>query len=98
MKRELAQTRFLVYQDNPGEGFQASIFKRFYWWEEECTQRIKERFGVEIVRKSFKELGAIAQKILLSRGVTITAFSSEIAGVKGSVEDFSVIESKKSLK
>jgi hypothetical protein len=63
LKRELAQTRFLVYQDNPGEGFQASIFKRFYWWEEECTRRIKERFGVEIVRKSFKELGAAAQQI-----------------------------------
>jgi hypothetical protein len=62
-KRELATTRFLVYQDNPGEGFQASIFKRFYWWEDECTQRIKARFGVEIVRKSFKELGEIAKAI-----------------------------------
>jgi hypothetical protein len=63
LKRELASTRFLVYQDNPGEGFQASIFKRFYWWEDECTQRIKAKFGVEIVRKSFKELGATAQAI-----------------------------------
>ncbi len=30
-------TKMLVYQDNPGEGFQAEIFKRFYWWETECT-------------------------------------------------------------
>jgi hypothetical protein len=41
VKRELAETTFLVYQDDPGEGFQAPIFKRFYWWEDECTQRIK---------------------------------------------------------
>jgi hypothetical protein len=63
LKKELAQTRFLVYQDNPGEGFQASIFKRFYWWEDECTQRIKNAFGVEIIRKSFKELGEAARQI-----------------------------------
>jgi hypothetical protein len=63
LKRELAQARFLVYQDNPGEGFQASIFKRFYWWEEECTRRIQSHFGVEIIRKSFKELGAAARQI-----------------------------------
>jgi len=35
VKRELKQTKFLVFQDNPGQGFQASIFKRFYWWEDE---------------------------------------------------------------
>src|SRR5690606_10918839 len=38
VKRELKQTKFVVFQDNPGEGFQAPIFKRFYWWEDECTQ------------------------------------------------------------
>lgn len=63
VKNELTQTRFLVYQDNPGEGFQAEIFKRFYWWEDECTKRIKDKFGLEIVRKSFKELGATAKQI-----------------------------------
>ena len=55
VKRQLKQTKFLVFQDNPGEGFQASIFKRFYWWEDECTQRMLDRFGVAIVKKSFKE-------------------------------------------
>ncbi len=34
VKRELKETKFLVYQDNPGEGMQADIFKRFYWWED----------------------------------------------------------------
>jgi hypothetical protein len=52
-----------VYQDNPGEGAQASIFKRFYWWEEECTRRMHEQFGVTILRRSFRELGARARAL-----------------------------------
>jgi len=63
VKRELQETKFLVFQDDPGEGFQASIFKRFYWWEEECTQRLMEKFGIEIVKRSFRELGAEAKAI-----------------------------------
>jgi hypothetical protein len=63
VKRELRSAKFLVYQDNPGEGAQASIFKRFYWWEDECTQRMKERFGVTIDKRSFRELGARAKTI-----------------------------------
>ncbi len=63
VKRELRQAKFLVFQDNPGEGFQASIFKRFYWWEDECQQRMLEKFGVTIVKKSFKELGATAKQV-----------------------------------
>jgi len=63
VKRELRQTKFLVYQDNPGEGAQAPIFKRFYWWEDECAERMRERFGVRILKKSFRELGARAKQI-----------------------------------
>jgi hypothetical protein len=63
VKRQLRRSKFLVFQDNPGGGFQAGIFKRFYWWEDECTQRIFAKFGVEIVRKSFEELGRSAQAI-----------------------------------
>jgi hypothetical protein len=63
LKRELKQSKFLVYQDNPGEGFQAEIFKRFYWWEKECIETIYNRFGVTVVEKSFKELGARAKQI-----------------------------------
>jgi hypothetical protein len=63
VKRELSQSKFLVFQDNPGAGFQAGIFKRFYWWEDECTQRMFARFGITIQRKSFKELGQRAKDI-----------------------------------
>jgi len=63
VKRELSRSKFLVFQDNPGEGFQPSIFKRFYWWEDECTQRMFDKFGITIQRKSFRELGQRAQAI-----------------------------------
>jgi len=63
VRRELQQTKFLVYQDDPGEGFQAPIFKRFYWWEEECSRRLRDKFGVAVVKKSFRELGEKAKSI-----------------------------------
>lgn len=63
VKRELKETKFLVYQDNPGEGFQASIFKRFYWWEEECSAALKDKFGLTIEKRSFKEFGQAAKQI-----------------------------------
>jgi len=63
VKKQLTQMKFLVFQDNPGEGFQASIFKRFYWWEDECVQRMLDKFGITIVKKSFKQMGAEAQEI-----------------------------------
>ncbi|MGO9334324.1 MAG: hypothetical protein ACLQCU_09820 [Acidimicrobiales bacterium] len=63
-KRELRGGRFLVYQDNPGEGgFQPSIFNRFYWWQDECGERIREKFGLRIEKRSFRELGANAKAI-----------------------------------
>jgi len=46
VKRQLRKSKFLVFQDNPGAGFQAGIFKRFYWWEDECTQRISQKFAL----------------------------------------------------
>jgi hypothetical protein len=63
VRRALRKTKFLVFQDNPGAGFQASIFKRFYWWEDECTQRMLDKFGVSIEKKSFKGLGEEAATI-----------------------------------
>ena len=63
VKKQLRGTKFLVYQDNPGEGAQASIFKRFYWWEEECSLRMKDQFGVTVVKRSFRDLGARAKAI-----------------------------------
>ena len=48
---------FLMYQDNPGEGQQASIFKRFWWWEESCRIELEQRLGVRVVYRSYGELG-----------------------------------------
>ena len=63
VKRELPGTKFLVYQDNPGEGAQASIFKRFYWWEPECIDAIESKYGIKVVKKSFKQLAQDANSI-----------------------------------
>jgi len=63
VRREMGQCRFLVFQDNPGEGHQADIFKRFYWWEDRCVQLLKEKFGVTLVKKSYRELAESAMRI-----------------------------------
>lgn len=61
-KRQLREGRFLAYQDRPGEGGrQPGIFKRFYWWEDECVDRIRDKFGLTIEKRSFEELGARAK-------------------------------------
>jgi len=57
LKRDLRRTKFLLFQDNPGEGMQGEIFKRFFWWEDLCKERMKKKFGVSLVMKSFKKLG-----------------------------------------
>lgn len=63
VKRQIGTAKFMVFQDNPGEGFQAPIFKRFYWWEDECTKRIMDSFGVRVEKKSFNTLGAYAKSL-----------------------------------
>jgi hypothetical protein len=62
-RRQLRDTKFLVFQDDPGEGMQAGIFKRFYWWERECTEAMGKKFGVEVEKRSFKKLGEDAKLI-----------------------------------
>lgn len=84
VKRELRNAKFLVFQDNPGEGFQASIFKRFYWWEDECSARMLDKFGLTIMRKSFRELGEAAKQVsdedaeavIKNRNVAVSGVSS----------------------
>ncbi len=64
LKREMRDVKFLVFQDRPGVGGQqAEIFKRFWWWEDRSAELIREKFGIRIVKKSFKELGEAARKI-----------------------------------
>lgn len=62
-RRRAQGAKFLVFQDNPGEGMQAEIFKRFFWWEKECQEGIRKRFGIEVVVESFRELGKRAKSI-----------------------------------
>jgi hypothetical protein len=69
VKRELKAAKFLVYQDNPGEGNQAGIFKRFYWWEDECTQRMMGKYGITISKISFKEMALEAKAIPDSKAI-----------------------------
>ncbi len=63
LRKSMAAARFLVFQDNPGEGFQPEIFKCFYWWTDECTKIIRERLGITITRKSLKDLGKTQRTI-----------------------------------
>ncbi len=55
--------KFLMFQDTPGEGMQANIFKRFYWWEQESTDTMQEVFGLKLIYRSWKELNDRARSI-----------------------------------
>lgn len=64
VRKEMKRTKFLVFQDRPGEaGMQPEIFKRFYWWEDSCTELMERKFGIRIVKKSFKKLAEDAKSI-----------------------------------
>ncbi len=63
LTRETRGAKFSVFQDYPGEGFQSEIFKRFYWFEPECIQRMQDKFGVTIVKKSFETLATQAKEV-----------------------------------
>jgi hypothetical protein len=62
---------FLMFQDDPGEGMQANIFKRFYWWEKECTKTIEAAFGINIVYRSWKELNERARRFPDDRAMAL---------------------------
>ncbi len=65
LKRQLKRSKLLAYQDQPasGGGKQDAIFKRFYWWEPECIEAIEKKYGVRVIKKSFKQLGLDASAI-----------------------------------
>ena len=63
VKRELRETKFLVYQDDPGEGFQARFSNGSTGGRTSAAQRLHDKFGITIVKKSFRELGAAAKAI-----------------------------------
>ena len=64
VKAELATgAKFVMFQDSPGEGMQANIFKKFYWWEPQSTQKIEQTFGCRIVYRSWKAVCENARQI-----------------------------------
>lgn len=64
LKKDLKKTKFLVYQDmSEAGGLQGEIFRRFYWWEDRFTELLNKKFGVTIIKKSFKEMGAKAKEV-----------------------------------
>lgn len=66
VKREMKNSKFIVYQDDPGDGMQSSIFKRFYWWEDECIDTLKQKFGIEVVKESYEMLNEKTKNITKS--------------------------------
>jgi L-fucose isomerase-like protein len=63
VKERLSGAKMLAYQDNLGAGKQPDIFKRFYWWEDECVSDLKRSLGVEVERRSYRELQARADSV-----------------------------------
>ena len=62
-KEHMKGAKFLMFQDDPGEGMQAYIFKRFYWWEKECSEQIEKFFGAKLIYKSWKAVNQRAAEI-----------------------------------
>jgi hypothetical protein len=69
VRATLPQARMLAYLDDLGGGQQPDIFKRFYWWEEECVADLQSSLGVSVERRSFRELAARAAAVPESRVV-----------------------------
>ncbi len=64
LRRQLKRSKLLVYQDHPAsQGQQDPIFKRFYWWEPQCVDDIQKKYGIKVVKRSFKKLGETAKGI-----------------------------------
>lgn len=55
--------RFLMFQDSPGEGMQANIFKKFYWWEQQSVDKMEEYFGCKLIFRSWKAVNERARAV-----------------------------------
>ncbi len=64
-RKLLAQSKFVVYQDDPAgpTGQQSDIFKRFYWLEKESSEKMFRKYGVKVEPRSFRKLAADAAQI-----------------------------------
>ncbi len=65
VRRLLTESKFIVYQDDPAgpTGQQSDIFKRFYWFEKESSQKMFEKYGINIEQRSFRNLAKSASQI-----------------------------------
>jgi hypothetical protein len=69
VRQTLPRSKMLAYLDDLGAGMQPDIFKRFYWWEEECVEDMQRALGVTIERRSWRELAARAAAVPEARVV-----------------------------
>jgi hypothetical protein len=63
VKERLPRSTMLAYLDDLGAGKQPDIFKRFFWWEDECAELLTQQLGVTVEKRSYRELWARALAI-----------------------------------
>lgn len=63
VKHEMNGATMLAYWDDLGAGQQPDIFKRFYWWEDECSDDLRDKLGITVDKRSFRELTRRADAI-----------------------------------
>lgn len=88
-KKKMQGAKFLMFQDDPGEGMQAYIFKRFYWWEQECTNQIEEAFGSKLIYKSWKAVNERAA--LIAPAEALSEFESWNVACEGITEENKIL-------
>ncbi len=84
--RRLKTSRMLAYLDDLGAGMQPDIFKRFYWWEDDCVDRLNDAFGVAVEKRSYRELWARAEAISDRRIADAVADTSQRVPMFGLTE------------
>jgi len=67
VKGALARSSMLAYQDDLSAGMQPDIFKRFFWWEDECVNDVQSKLGVTVEHRSFEALAARASAVTIER-------------------------------
>lgn len=67
VKQEMPGATMLAYWDDLGAGQQPDIFKRFYWWEDECSDDMRNQLGINVEKRSFRELARRADAISTMR-------------------------------
>lgn len=72
-KRVLKGAKFLMFQDSPGEGMQAYIFKKFYWWERQSTETMENIFGIQMIYRSWRDVSDRAKAVSDEEALAVSA-------------------------